>query len=556
MRDLLERLEPDHRTAVEALRHHASTTPDKLALSYGQTGEEVTYAELDDRTTRLAVGLVGLDVEPGQPISLLTRGALASVYAMYGIWKAGAVYAPINFQYTDDLLVYQINDTKPVVLIVDPAGLAVVETVKSRIESMPRLVVIGGDGDGDGETSFESLLNGEAGALPEVAPDQPANIIYTSGTTGPSKGVVQSHRWVTAYTWVPRLMITPDDVVYNDLPLYHVGGAHYNVARALWVGATASLWDRFSPTDFWRRVKDHGCTTAILLDVMIPWLLKAEPSDDDRRNPLNKVYMQPLPATHHEFAERFGVDYVSAGFGQSETGFPLSIVIEETAEGEGTPADLYGGYTHEELNRLVDEAGLLRVTGETPLPKGVMGHEGPFVEVKILDEDDVECRPGEPGQLAIRPRVPSVTFLEYLAKPEATVKAWRNLWFHTGDAALRTDDGMFVFLDRIGDRIRVRGENISSFHIEELLLKHETVNGAAVIAVPGSEGDEDDVIAFVTPVEGGQVDADQLHRYCEGAMPKFMRPRQIVVVDEIPRTPTNKVEKYKLRKFLTEGRRA
>lgn len=552
MRGLLDRLEADHRTAVDALRHHAEVTPDKVALNYGETGETVTYAELDDRATRIAVGLADLGVEPGQPVSLLTRGALDSVYAMYGVWKAGAVYAPINFQYTDDLLVYQINDTKPVVLILDSSFLPVIEAIEGRIESLPEFVVIGDEGG----TTFASLLASETGSTPQIGPEDPANIIYTSGTTGPSKGVVQSHRWVTAYTWVPRLMITADDVVYNDLPLYHVGGAHYNVVRALWEGATASLWDRFSPTDFWRRITEHGCTAAVLLDVMIPWLLKAEPSDGDRRNPLNKVYMQPLPATHGEFATRFGVDYVSAGFGQSETGFPLSILIEETAPGEGTPSDLYRGPSHEELNRRFDEAGMLRLAAGTSLPKGVMGHPGPFAEVRILDENDLECPPGEPGQLAIRPRVPYVTFTEYLAKPEATVKAWRNLWFHTGDAALQTEEGLFVYLDRLGDRIRVRGENISSFHIEELLLKHESVNGAAVIAVPGQEGDEDDVVAFVTPIEGGGLDELQLHQYCEGAMPKFMRPRQIVVIDEIPRTPTNKVEKYKLRKFLTEGRTA
>lgn len=549
MTDLLQLLESEHRTAVDALRHHAVAAPEKVALNYGETGESVTYAQLDDRTNRIAVGLANLGVQPGQAVSLLTRRALESVYAMYGIWKAGAIYAPINFQFAEDLLTYQVNDTKPVLILVDSSSLPVIESVRHRFTSIPQIVVIGGEA-GDG---FESLVTGPTGHTPDVRPEDSANIIYTSGTTGPSKGVIQSHRWVAAYTWVPRMMITSDDVVYNDLPLYHVGGAHYNVVRALWQGATTSLWDRFSPTDFWRRISTHGCTTAILLDVMIPWLLKAEPADDDRRNPLNKVYMQPLPATHSEFAQRFGVDYVLAGFGQSETGFPLSILIEETQPGTGTPDDLYRGHSHEELNRRFDDAKLLRVAGDTELPKGVMGHPGPFAEVRIFNEDDIECQPGEPGQLVIRPNVPFVTFTEYLAKPESTVKAWRNLWFHTGDAALRTEEGLFVYLDRLGDRIRVRGENISSFHIEELLMKHESINGVAVVAVPGQEGDEDDVIAFVTPVEGATLDESELHQYCEGTMPKFMRPRQIVVIDEIPRTPTNKVEKYKLRSFLSKG---
>ena len=547
--ELESRLEFDFATAVDALDHHAQHDADRLAVLYGETGERFTYAEFAEITDHAAGNLAALGVQPGERVSILTTQPLVSAVLMYALWKAGAVYAPVNFQYTGDLLAYQLNDTAPVVLFVDRAMHERVTDLGDRLGCAPKVVVIDG------------LRDGELGELVKPAPrpavhvefDDPANVIYTSGTTGPSKGVVQSHRWVNQYCWVGRRTLTRDDVVYNDLPMYHVGGAHFNVVRALWTGASVSLWDRFSPNDFWRRVKETGCTTAVLLDVMTPWLLNAEPRDDDRRNPLNKVHMQPLPANHHDFALRFGIDFVTSGFGQSESGNPLVTLTEQTGPGEGTPDDLYRGLTHAELRQVFEDDGLLVLQGTDPMPKGIMGKPTPFLEVAILDERDRICADGVVGQLAMRPRLSSLIHEEYLAKPEATVKAWRNLWFHTGDAAVRDQDGVFTYIDRMGDRIRVRGENISGFHIEEMLVKHPSLALAAVIAVPSGEGDEDDVVAFVEVADGHTFDREAIEQHCLDTMPKFMRPRDVIPVEQIPRTPTNKIEKYKLRKQWTEG---
>jgi crotonobetaine/carnitine-CoA ligase len=551
-----EVLEFDFATAVAALDHHVGATPAKVAIHYGETGERLTYADVGDRTDRIAANLVRLGVSPGDRVGVLTTDSLLASLVMFGSWKCGGVYAPVNYQYTGDLLAYVLGDSDPEVLVVD-AGLApAVAEVAGRLSRVPRIVLAG---DQAGAGSLETVPCEELLAPAErpdhvVSHQDPANVIYTSGTTGPSKGVVQSHRWVNGYTWVGRRFITPDDVVYNDLPMYHVGGAHFNVARALWVGASVGLWNRFSPHDFWARIREAGCTTAVLLDVMIPWLLNAEGGPDDRRNTLTKVHMQPLPVNHHEFAVRFGIDHVTCGFGQSESGNCLAGIIEEVAEGDGTPLDLYRGLTHAEVREVFTSLGLPIIDGRTETtPKGFMGRPGLFADVAVLDELDRPCPPGAVGQLAIRPHLPYLLFDGYLAKPEATVQSWRNLWFHTGDAAVRREDGGFCFVDRLGDRIRVRGENISSFHIEEILARQESVALAAVVAVPSEEGDEDDVVAFIETAEGGVYDESALRRHCEATMPKFMWPRRYVPVDRIPRTPTNKIEKYKLRQQLVEG---
>src|SRR5439155_6303791 len=252
--------------------------------------------------------------------------------------------------------------------------------------------------------------------------------------------------------------------------------------------------------------KSRGATTAVLLDVMIPWLMKVPETSQDRENTLNKVHMQPLPRHHHEAASRFGIDIVTAGFGQTESGAPLGVYIEEVPEGEGTPAHLYRGLTREEIRDRVVASGARMVKAQDVMRKGVMGTPSPFVDVIVLDERDQPCGVGEPGQLAVRSKVSSILLMEYFAKPEATVKAMSNQWFHTGDAAVLQPDGMFDFVDRLGDRIRVRGENISSFQIEDLLNRHEKVQMAAVLSVPSTEGDEDDIAAFVVPVDGDSLE--------------------------------------------------
>src|SRR5699024_8690100 len=388
---------------------------------------------------------------------------------------------------------------------------------------------------------------------PEVAigPADPANIVYTSGTTGPAKGVLQPHLWINQYTYGLRSLIDSRDVVYNDLPMYHVGGAFANVGRAIWKGAEAAIWNRFSPSEFWSRIERRGATAAILLDVMIPWLMKAPESEADRANTLSKVHMQPLPLHHTAVATRFGLDVVSAGFGQTESGGPLKIVMLETAEGEGTPEHLRKGLLGEELTAACQERGFSVVDGTTVTEKGAMGYPSHFVEAMIVDESDAECPRGVPGELVVRPKIPHIMMTEYIGKPEATTRAWRGGWFHTGDSALQNPDGSFRFVDRMGDRIRVKGENLSSFQVEDLLNGHAEVQMTAVFAVPSAEGDEDDIVAYVVPRESSNVTAEELREYAAKTMPKFMRPSHYRVVDDIPRTPTNKIEKYKLRQHFT-----
>lgn len=554
--------------ALDKLAECAQRWPDKTFIHYGEDGVKLTFAQFADMTDRFAGGLLAAGVKPGEAVSVLTRNSLVSALAMFGIWRAGCLFAPINFNFKGPQLSYQLADTKPAALVTDPSFVEILTEIGAEA-CPPRLVIHApksGDHDHTGAT-FPSAFNNAAlldfGALcahePKAPPVSPgpfdlANICYTSGTTGPSKGVLQNFRWINQYTFFLRAFASEDDVIYCDLPLYHVGGAFALLARAVWRGNTVGLWDRFSPTQFWERIAEVGATYAILLDVMTPWLLGAPPSDKDRANTLAMVHMQPLPPNHHEVATRFGIDFVTAGFGQTESGNPFVGVIDELGDAEGVPQASRKSHSKQTIRALCDKLGVLVVDGATKLPTGFMGKPSPLLEVAIFDEDDNKCPPGVVGQLGIRPRFPGLLLQEYFRKPEATLKTFRNLWFHTGDACAEMPDGsgVYRFVDRMGGFFRVRGENVSSFEVEALISRHPKVQATAALPIPAAEGSEDDIVAFVQPVAGETPSEDEIREHARAVMPRYMIPKHIRFVEALPVTPTNKVEKYKLKQQIAK----
>ena len=565
---LLELLQRDGELVTERLAHWARTKGDQLFYLYGEDDARLSYAEFDRITDAIAGNLAAAGIGRGMPVSVFMRNQLISALAMFGIWKAGAVFAPINFALTERLLAYQIGDTQPVMLLAERALVPALNAIRDelgRVAALAHVVVYeppAGSHDAvadrvaysgpHAETDWATLLQPAPKPDLALAYDDLCNIIYTSGTTGPSKGVVQSHRWMNQYTYLFRQMLNGHDVVYNDLPMYHVGGAVFNVVRAVWAGSGLACWDRFSPHDFWRRIAASGATSAVLVDTMISWLAKAAPAATDHHNSLNKVYMQPLPQRHAEIARRFGFDFVTAGFGQTESGMSCFTVIEETDASCESPPAYRRGQTREAIRAQAAALGLelLGPAQAGQVGKGYLGHPSLFVEAAVLDERDGECPVGVAGQLAFRSKLPYYLLVEYLGKPQATAKAFRNLWFHTGDSALRHADGSLSFVDRMGDRIRVRGENISSFHIEDLVNQHPAVEMTAAFAIPAHEGDEDDVVVYVVAREQHQIDRQALHDWCDRKMPKFMRPRHIRVVEQFPRTLTQKIEKFRLKAMI------
>ena len=560
------RMTRDGDVVLARLDHFAAAAPDKTYLHYGEDGLRLSFAEVAARADRLGAGLAAMGVGKGDRVAVLTRNSLTAALAMFGIWRAGGVYAPINFNLTGALLAYQLSDAGPKLLITDPAFLDPLEQVAEAAALPPILLHVPAPGDHDHDpaqrTASDRLppitplaqvaaATGPAPAV-DLGPFDSAAIIYTSGTTGPAKGVLLPHRWINQYTYGARVLTDAEDVVYCDLPMYHVGGAFHLLGRAAWMGQTVGLWDRFSPSKFWDRIAEVGATSATLLDVMIPRLMSVPPREDDRANTLSRMHMQPFNARHHAFATRFGVDFVTVGFGQTESGSVFSGVIDEAPGGRLCPESHWRSLSKADYLANARALGREVFDGREDLPKGLMGRPSDLYEVAVLDETDAPVPVGAVGQMCLRPRFPGMMLEGYINKPEATLKVLRNCWFHTGDAIrmIDADRQLCVFVDRMGGYFRVRGENVSSFEIETSMARHPAVRACAAVPIPPAEGDEDDVAVFAELEEGAQATEADLHAHAAEVMPKYMRPRHIRIVDALPVTPTSKVEKYKLKAAL------
>ena len=548
----------DDQSQIDVLETQAARYGEDTFLIYGPEDREVSFAELDRTANRIGNALRERGVERGETVSLLFRNPLQTLFAMYGTQKAGGIYAPINFEYKGRTLSYQLNDLDSDVLLLEDQYVDRLNFVADDLETHPEVVVLETDADGESldgafsRSSFADLLDSDPDAPDvDVAWHDPASIIYTSGTTGKPKGCLLPHRWPTYFTRARRAVMNREDTIHSVVPMYHVVGPYWDTTTSLMTGGRVALWDRFSSSDFWDRVERYEATNTTLISVMQSWLMNQPAEPDDHRNTLNKVQMAPLPENHVAMCRRFGWDVLTCQYGQTECGNPVTGVISPIEDKPGTPDDIRRGKEPADV-LAVAEALDIPVLDEAPAER-FMGNAMPLLEASVHDEHDEEVPPGEVGEFVVRPKRPGTILKEYYGAPEKTVEGWRNLWWHTGDAVYRDEEGYFYFVDRMGDVIRRRGENVSSMQIQQTINEHDAVAETAVFPVPAEEGGEDEIVAIVQPKAGQTVTSEAVLEYLEPRLPEFMVPRFVVVREELPTTETNKVEKYKLREQFLEG---
>ena len=490
----------------------ANERPDQPHVVFAD-GAEWTFAELRDKVRTKAAGLRAMGIEQGEHVAVWLPNGPDALIAFYAINYIGAVFVPFNTAYRGQLLQHVIANSGARVLLVHPDLVPRLHEIDlGRVE---RLVVTTGIEVPEAPRPIQRFdeLAGAADETLELArPIEPwdiQSIIYTSGTTGPSKGVLSSylHMFSNAgpESWP---MVNENDRYMCVAPIFHIGGMgppFVMLAR----GASVAMIDNFSTEDFWAVAKATQSTVVFLLGVMATFLLKAEPRPDDRDHTVKKAFMVPLTGDAPAFTERFGVDIYTI-FNMTEISSPI-----------------------------VSEAN--------PTKIGTCGRVRDGVDVRLVDRNDCEVPIGEIGEMLVRTDRPWAMNSGYNANPEATAEAWRNGWFHTGDAFRRDEDGYFYFVDRVKDAIRRRGENISSFEVEADVCSHPAVREAAAVAVP-SEFSEDEVMVIVAPVPGQKLEARQLAEFLIDTMPYFMVPRYIRILDELPKTPSAKVMKADLRK--------
>ena len=396
----------------------------------------------------------------------------------------------------------------------DAALTGSVEAVIDELTRVRRAVVFGAESSAPtigGHRSRSSRSAHRAhrcrAACPRTASPTPAMVIFTSGTTGPLEGLraVPSLRRPPAQLMVEHFGLRADDVLYCPFPLFHLDATVLTVVPALVLGTTAAIGDRFSGVRLLGRgtdVRRHGLR---LHGGHAHHAPQAPSGADDADNPARLGWGVPLPEFAPEFEARFGVRLVEA-YGSTDAGVPIYQPLDE------------------------------------PRRPGSCGRAIPSYDVRVFDEDDVEVAPGMVGELVVRPLEPSLMADGYYGRPEATIESRRNLWFHTGDLVRRDEDGWFYYVGRRTDSIRRRGENISTFEVEEVVKLHPRVLDAAAFGVP-SELTEDDVMVAVVPRPDTILDPVDLIGFCRERMARHMVPRYVDLVDELPRTPTEKVEK-------------
>ena len=495
-----------------ALERHARTKPDEIFAAF-EGGERWTFAQTLEQVASLAGNLHALGVRQRERVVLVLPTCPLALRVMFAANYLGAVYVPVNPALKGSSLEHVLHNAGAKIAIVHDSVLdrvlaAAPPTLKTVIRSSDDAVSTRGNFAVHGVSAI-TALSAPPPALPTpIQPFDTQSIIYTSGTTGRSKGVLSSY--MHAYSCVgPDAWncLRPDDRQMVHMPIFHIGGA-FIATVSLCVGSSIGVVSRFRTEAFWDQVRELEITSAFLLGAMATFLLKQPPSPRDRDHGLRMVFIVPLGQSGRLIRERFGVDFFTI-FNMTEICTPL-------------------------------------ISRANPVKENICGRPRAGVEVRLVDQHDCLVRDGQVGQMILRTEAPWAMNHGYNANPQATADAWRNGWFHTGDAFFRDVDGDYHFVDRLKDAIRRRGENISSHEIEVELLSHPAVREAAAIPVP-SEFSEDEVLVVLAPAAGASIEPEDIIRHLQPRVAHHMIPRYVRIIDELPKTPTAKVEKHVLR---------
>jgi crotonobetaine/carnitine-CoA ligase len=512
-------------TVVGLLRRRLESDPDGEYLDV--CGTKFTAGDVATSAGRLANALAGLGVRPGERVATLLENSPEALLAWFGVVLGGGIAVPVNTAYKGAYLRHQLADSGASVIIVADDLYDRVVQVAADLPSL-RHVVVTGDRASTASLgsvlvhSWDELLTADP-TWPDISirPADLATFVYTGGTTGPSKGCMLSHNYHEALARQIGICWerTAEDVVWTPLPMFHFNALVTAVCGPLVWGGRAAIYRRFSVSNFWPEMNRVGATITSTLGTMA--YLLAHDADRpempksgaaEANTTLRLLGAAPLPVeVDAVIRDRFEIETFSGAYGVTE-------------------ASLISWQPPGVRNR--------------PNAAGVINDE--YFDTRIFDDEDNEVPRGETGEIVVRPRRPHVMFEGYWGRPEATVETSRNWWYHTGDIGRVDEDNFLFFVDRKADYLRRRGENISSFEVESVLMSHGGLADVVVHAVP-SEMTEDDLKVTATRKEGVSLTEEELFRWCITELPYFALPRYVEFRDELPRSPVGRVLKRELR---------
>ena len=509
---LKELFEPGARTVPEMLRRQAVRHGERALFRCGE--QTLSYAGACDLAARSARRFATAGIRRGDRVAVICGNRTEFVDLFFGLAWLGAISVPVNVAARGAQLEHMLKTSGARLLVLETEWLAALEFVQFDKLAVEAIWIIDPAPEMPANVAGVPVRKmpelGEPEAPADLKPHDLLTILFTSGTTGPSKGVCCPHAqyfwW--GYTVARQLDLREGDVLHTTLPLFHVN-ALATLFQALLTGSTQVVEKRLSVSNFWSALVGSGATVTYVLGAMVPMLMSRPPSEDERRHKVRCALAPGVPLPMQQpFTERTGI-----------------VLLD--------------GYGATESNAVIG----------THMGNRRAGWIGPVVEgfqARVVDEYDNELPPGVPGELLLRADEPFAMASGYFGMPEKTVEAWRNLWLHTGDRVVCNEEGYFKFIDRMKDSIRRRGENISSFEVEKVIMSHPSVEVAAVFPVP-SELAEDEVMTTVVLKQGAALDGETLVRFCEGRLSYFAIPRFVEFLEDLPRTESGKVQKFKLR---------
>jgi len=513
------------RTIGRLLADKARRIGDRAWLIYG--GEKYSYAQAHDISNRYANGFADLGIRKGDHVAIMMPNCPEFIWTIWGLGKLGAVTVPLNTAARGDLLRYFVTQSDSCVVVVASEWADRMAEALAGENNIRAFITHGGAGTklaGLGKPLVDIKTLAEASPRepdPElVHAGDPQYIMYTSGTTGPSKGVISPHSQAhgVGRSLAQNYGYRSDDVIFTCLPLFHGNALWYSCYAAFWADCTLAVSPRFSASTFWDEIRAAGATQFNSLGAMTNILLRAPASPRDRDHRVRQAMIVPLSReSYRDVSERFGVQVTSL-YAMTET-FAVTMFCPDDPETKGASAGR---------------------------PRGL-------AEIMIVSDEDDPLPIGEVGEICVRPCEPGIIMSGYYKMPEATVRDTRNLWLHTGDRGRLDEDGYLYFVDRKKEAIRRRGENISAYEVEMLVAKHPCVLEVAAVPVT-SELSEEEVMIYVVCRDGEKVSAEELVRFANRNMAHFMVPRFVHFIDALPKTASEKIEKYKLKTWAEQNR--
>ena len=513
----------------KVLAEQARVRGDAPFIQFEQ-GPMLSYAEAHVLGNQAGNGYAAVGIGFGDNVAVMLNNRLEYIWSWIGLSRIGGVLVGINTALKGTFLTHVLTNTKARVGVFEPEFLPWLADIEDSVPDMAVVYVPGDVYDPDNLPSFKrievrNLDDVMAGAPDEISYEDGGEVTYrdlgmimfTSGTTGPSKGALMphGHLYLFGHCMETHLGLSPEDNYYICMPLFHAQGIMMQFYAILIAGGRCVLVKQFRATSWIDEIRAHGCTVSNLLGVMNDFVLRQPVKETDTDNKLRIVSAVPVTdETLENLRTRFAIPKFNEIFGMTEVNLPVARPLDAP-----------------------DEAGC----------SGKVWDE--YFEVIVADpETDEEVPRMEVGEILVRPKEPYCFMAGYNGMPERTVETWRNFWFHTGDAGRMDERGYLWYIDRIKDTIRRRGENISSFEVEAVFLDHASVKECAAVAVKAEMGGEDEVLICIILEDGAEApNPEDLLDYATPRMPYFAVPRYIDYVDEIPTTPTAKIQKNKLR---------